>query len=138
MKGNNILDILIPVFNEDKTIVKTIENIFSSVKYDYKIIICYDYDEDPTLKIIRESFLDDYKIVFVKNFSRGFNNALISGFKSSEAKAVLIFMADDHINHNMINSCYEKFKGSSQKYAEKRGFKLFDNKSIHIGFKEKE
>ena len=109
MKGNNILDILIPVFNEDETIVKTIENIFSAVKYDYKIIICYDYDEDPTLKIIKESFPHNSKIVFVKNFSHGFNNALISGFKSSTAKAVLVFMADDHINHNIINLCYEKF-----------------------------
>ena len=109
MKGNNILDILIPVFNEDETIVKTIENIFSAVKYDYKIIICYDYDEDPTLKIIKESFPHNFKIVFVKNFSQGFNNALISGFKSSTAKAVLVFMADDHINHNIINLCYEKF-----------------------------
>ena len=80
MEGNNILDILIPVFNEDETIVKTIENIFSAVKYDYKIIICYDYDEDPTLKIIKESFPHNSKIVFVKNFSQGFNNALISGF----------------------------------------------------------
>ena len=110
MKEENELDILIPVFNEDETIVKTIKNIKSVVKYNYNILICYDYDEDPTLQIIRENFLDDYKIVFVKNFSQGFNNALISGFKSSEAKAVLIFMADDHINHNMINSCYEKFK----------------------------
>ena len=109
MKGNNILDILIPVFNEDETIVKTIQNIFSSVKYDYKIIICYDYDEDPTLKIIKESFPHNSKIVFVKNFAQGFNNALISGFKSSTAKAVLVFMADDHINHNIINLCYEKF-----------------------------
>ena len=109
MKGNNILDILIPVFNEDETIVKTIENIFSAVKYDYKIIICYDYDEDPTLKIIKERFPHNSKIVFVKNFSQGFNNALISGFKSSTAKAVLVFMADDHINHNIINLCYEKF-----------------------------
>ena len=109
MKGNNKLDILIPVFNEDETIVKTIENIFSAVKYDYKIIICYDYDEDPTLKIIKESFPYNSKIVFVKNFSKGFNNALISGFKSSTAKAVLVFMADDHINHNIINLCYEKF-----------------------------
>ena len=109
MKGNNILDILIPVFNEDETIVKTIENIFSAVKYDYKIIICYDYDEDPTLKIIKESFPHNSKIVFVKNFAQGFNNALISGFKSSTAKAVLVFMADDHINHNIINLCYEKF-----------------------------
>ena len=114
MKGNNILDILIPVFNEDETIVKTIENIFSAVKYDYKIIICYDYDEDPTLKIIKESFPHNSKIVFVKNFSQGFNNALISGFKNSTAEAVLIFMADDHINHNMINSCYEKFKDGYQ------------------------
>ena len=109
MKGNNILDILIPVFNEDETIVKTIENIFSAVKYDYKIIICYDYDEDPTLKIIKESFPHNSEIVFVKNFAQGFNNALISGFKSSTAKAVLVFMADDHINHNIINLCYEKF-----------------------------
>ena len=110
MKENNILDILIPVFNEDETIVKTIENIFSTVKYDYKIIICYDYDEDPTLKIIKESFPHNSKIVFVKNFSQGFNNALISGFKSTTAEAILFFMADDHINHNMINLCYEKFK----------------------------
>ena len=109
MQDESELDILIPVFNEDETIVKTIENIFSAVKYDYKIIICYDYDEDPTLKIIKESFPHNSKIVFVKNISQGFNNALISGFKSSTAKAVLVFMADDHINHNIINLCYEKF-----------------------------
>ena len=82
MKEENELDILIPVFNEDETIVKTIKNIKSVVKYNYNILVCYDYDEDPTLKIIRENFLDDHKIVFVKNFSQGFNNALISGFKS--------------------------------------------------------
>ena len=71
MKEENELDILIPVFNEDETIVKTIKKIKSVVKYNYNILICYDYDEDPTLKIIRENFLDDYKIVFVKNFSQG-------------------------------------------------------------------
>ena len=123
MKGNNILDILIPVFNEDETIVKTIENIFSSVKYDYKIIICYDYDEDPSLKIIKESFPHNSKIVFVKNFSKGFNNALISGFKSSTAKAVLVFMADDHTNHNIINLCYEKFAEGYQVVCPSRFIK---------------
>ena len=123
MKGNNILDILIPVFNEDETIVKTIENIFSAVKYDYKIIICYDYDEDPTLKIIKESFPHNSKIVFAKNFAQGFNNALISGFKSSTAKAVLVFMADDHINHNIINLCYEKFTEGYQVVCPSRFIK---------------
>ena len=110
MKENNELDILIPVFNEDEIIIKTIKNILSSVKCNFKILVCFDYDEDPTLKIIKENFPNNHKIVFVKNFSKGFNNALISGFKNTAAKAILIFMADDHINHNIINSCYERFK----------------------------
>ena len=68
MREKNQLDILIPVFNEDETIVKTIKNIIENVKLDYKIIICYDYDEDPTLKIIKENFAQNQKILFIKNF----------------------------------------------------------------------
>ena len=110
MKENNEFDILIPVFNEKETIIKTLKNIISIVKYNYNIFICYDYEEDPTLKIIKENFHNNSKIIFIKNSSRGFNSALISGFKRSKAKAVLFYMADDHINHNTINLCYEKFK----------------------------
>ena len=57
MKEKNELDILIPVFNEGGTIVKTIKNILSVVKWNYKILICYDYNEDPTLKIIKNKKL---------------------------------------------------------------------------------
>ena len=59
---------------------------------------------------MKDKFPNNPKIVFIKNFSKGFNNALISGFRKSTANAVLIFMADDHINHNIINLCYEKFE----------------------------
>ena len=114
MKEENDFDILIPVFNEKETIIKTLKNIITTVKYYYNIFICYDYDEDPTLKIIKENFHDNSKIVFIKNFSKGFNSALISGYKRSTAKAVLFYMADDHINHNTINLCYEKFKEGYQ------------------------
>ena len=123
MKEKNELDILIPVFNEDKTIVKTIKNILSVVKCNYKIFICYDYDEDPTIKIIKENFTNDLRITFVKNFSKGFNNALISGFGKTEAEAILIFMADDHINHNAINLCHQKFKEGYQVICPSRFIK---------------
>ena len=114
MKENNDFDILIPVFNENETIIKTLKNILLTVKYNYNIFICYDYDEDPTLNIIKENFDNNSKITFIKNSSKGFNSALISGFKRSKAKAVLFYMADDHINHNTINLCYEKFKEGYQ------------------------
>ena len=130
MKEKNELDILIPVFNEGGTITKTIKNILSVVKCNYKILICYDYDEDPTLEIIRESFPNDQKIIFVKNISQGFNNALISGFNNTKAEAILIFMADDHINHNVINLCYEKFREGYQVICPSRfimGGKMIGN-----------
>jgi len=114
MNEKNQLDILIPVFNENETIVKTIKNILVNVRCRYKILICYDYNEDPTLKIIKENFPNNPKIQFVKNFSTGFNNALLSGFKEAKSEAVLFYMADDHINHDVINLCYEKFKEGYQ------------------------
>ena len=123
MKENNELDILIPVFNEDEIIIQTLKNILFTVKCDYKILICYDYDEDPTLEIVKENFPNNSKIIFVKNFSYGFNNALISGFKSTTAEAVLIFMADDHINHDVINLCYQKFREGYQVICPSRFIK---------------
>ena len=123
MKEKSDIDILIPVFNENEIIVKKIKNIQSVLKYNYKIFICYDYDEDPTLKIIKETFPNSLNILFIKNFSQGFNNALISGFKSSKAEAIIIFMADDHINHNSINLCYEKFQEGFQVVCPSRFIK---------------
>jgi len=113
MKKNE-LDILIPVYNEDEIIIDTIKNILSVVKSDYRILICYDYEGDPTLGIIKKNFPDNTKIFFIKNYSKGFNTAIISGFRNSSAQAIIIFMADDHINHNLINLCYKKF---SEGYA---------------------
>jgi len=110
MKENNEIDILIPVFNENETIVQTLKNILSSIQYNCKILICYDYNEDPTLAIIKKNFPENPKILFIKNFSKGFNNALISGLYKSTADAVIFFMADDHTNHNVINTCVKKFK----------------------------
>lgn len=109
MTDKNDLDILIPVFNENETIITTIKNIISSVNLNYNIFICYDYEEDPTINLIKNNFPNNSKILFIKNYSRGFNSAIISGFKKSNAKAVIIFMADDHTNHKIINTCYKKF-----------------------------
>ena len=81
MNEKREIDILIPVYNENETIALTIKNILSTIKYNYRIYICYDYDKDPTLKIIKENFPNNEKIIFIKNLSSGFNNALISGIK---------------------------------------------------------
>ena len=39
MKKDNKFHILIPVFNENETIVETVKNIFQNVSHDYEILI---------------------------------------------------------------------------------------------------
>ena len=106
---NKKLDILIPVYNESEIIVKTIKQILNHVKCNYEIFICYDYDEDPTLHIIKNNFHKNTKINFTKNNSRGFNQALITGINHTQGDAVLVYMADDHENYKLIDECNGKF-----------------------------
>ena len=103
------LDVLIPVFNEDQEIIKTLEHLLDNVKCNYDLNICYDYDEDPTLVIIKKKFPNNSKIKFIKNDSRGFNQALITAIKKTDGDAVMIYMADDHENFNIVDICFEKF-----------------------------
>ena len=109
---NAKLDILIPVYNEDKEIIKTIEQILSNVKCNFNIYICYDYDLDPSLDIIKKNFSNSTKIKFLKNNSTGFNQALITGIQKTNGEALMIFMADDHENFNIIDKCFYKFNES--------------------------
>ena len=109
MKKNNKFHILIPVFNENETIVETVKNIFQNVSHNYEILICYDFDEDNTLDILKKNFRDNSKIRYIKNKSRGFNLALITGIENSDADAILIYMADDHNNSKLIDKIFEKY-----------------------------
>ena len=103
------LDILIPVFNEDEEINKTLALLLNNVKCDYNLNICYDYDEDPTLEIVKKKFPNNPKIKFIKNEATGFNGALITGIKRTNGNSVIVYMADDHENHNLIDQCIQKF-----------------------------
>ena len=99
----NKLDIIIPVFNEEKIILELLSNLILSISFPFKILICYDYDTDPTLKKIIESNIDTEKYSFIKNESFGPNNAILSGIKKSNAEIILVYMVDDLINIKLIN-----------------------------------
>ena len=49
------LDIIIPVYNEHGNILKTLSEIIKQIDIKYRIIVVYDYKEEPTLKVITEN-----------------------------------------------------------------------------------
>lgn len=98
------LDIVIPVYNEGGNIIKVLDSFHTHVKTPYRVLICYDMEEDDTLAAIADYPDEKANITLVKNPGRGPNQAVVAGLEASTAPAVMVHMADDDFNGPVIDS----------------------------------
>ena len=99
----NNLDIIIPVYNEDENIVRLLKSLEDEVDSNFRILICYDSEEDSTLKYIKNKNIIKNEVLFIKNPKKGPNSAIVEGINSSDAKIILVYMADDFENIKLVN-----------------------------------
>jgi dolichol-phosphate mannosyltransferase len=99
------LDIVIPVYNEGKNILATLETLAREVKTSARILICYDLPEDDTLPVVHDNpqTYGGLQIEFVRNRGRGAHSAVMAGFAASTASFVVVFPADDHFNAGILD-----------------------------------
>ena len=102
------LDIIVPVFREEGNISKTLQEISKISEINYRILVIYDFDEDPTLNVINQRF-NRSEVICLKNKYEGFNGAIKTGFENIQSKATLLYPADDHKNFNLISKMFNKF-----------------------------
>ena len=102
------IDIVIPVFNEGASIIEVIELLELNVKTRFRILICYDFEEDNTLEAINRSERSAV-IEFIKNNGAGPCDAVKSGFNASHSECVIVYPGDDIFNQKIIDTMYKKF-----------------------------
>lgn len=104
------LDIVIPVYNEGGNIVRTLTALKRSVRTPYRVLICYDFEEDNTLAAIRShpEECSGIDIAMVKNRARGAHSATMSGFAASTAPFVIMYPADDDYNGALLDRMVER------------------------------
>jgi glycosyltransferase involved in cell wall biosynthesis len=106
-------DFLIPVYNEGDNIIPVLHSLEQGVKTPFRVLICYDFDEDNTLPALRRYQAESQnplEIVLVKNQGKGAHGAVLTGFRYSTAPAVLVFPADDDYNAPRLDAMFDKFK----------------------------
>lgn len=103
------LDIVIPVYNEGKNILSVLNALEEEVISKYRVLICYDFEEDNTLPVVRSYLNDSVDIEFVKNTGIGPHQAIMTGFNASVAPAVLVLPADDDYNAGIIDTMLARF-----------------------------
>jgi glycosyltransferase involved in cell wall biosynthesis len=114
------LDIVIPVYNEGDNLRPVLESFRHHVKTPWRLLICYDRDEDNTLPVVRACQQEGFDIQLVKNRGRGALGAVLTGFADSTAPAVLMFPADDDFNAPRIDEMVALFRDGCEIVAASR------------------
>jgi glycosyltransferase involved in cell wall biosynthesis len=104
------LDIVIPVYNEGQGIAGVLESLRAHVKTPFRVLICYDREDDDTLPALVPFEEQGMPITRVKNRGRFAFGAVTTGFAESRAPAVLVFPADDDYNAPRLDAMVAKFK----------------------------
>ena len=94
------LSIIVPCFNAEKTIVRTLNSIkgFEDFKNNFEIIIVNDGSTDSTLELIIDFFKENNFIYLIKNQSNlGLSEARNNGLKIAKGKYIWFVDSDDEI-----------------------------------------
>jgi dolichol-phosphate mannosyltransferase len=115
------IDIVIPVYNEGSNILPVLESFRKSVRTPYRVLICYDREDDDTLPVVREyqqqhapRTAPPAPIEFVKNPTRGPLEAILAGFRATTAPMVLMMAADDDYNAPIIDEMAARIRDGAE------------------------
>lgn len=95
------LSVIVPAYNEEGVIVRTIEEIKRTLEdagIDYEIIVVDDGSEDNTYYLVKEHFSEDPRVIIVRKENGGKGSAIKYGFKFTRGKYVAFIDADLEIH----------------------------------------
>jgi dolichol-phosphate mannosyltransferase len=114
------LDIVIPVYNEGRNILPTVDALAKHLAEPFRVMICYDRDDDDTLVALNDYQKPNCEIRFVKNRGEGAIGAVLTGFADSTAGVVLMIPADDDYNAPRLNEMIRQMREGNDIVAPSR------------------
>jgi dolichol-phosphate mannosyltransferase len=92
---SEIVDFIVPVFNEGKNIASMLAELYRAVEYPKRVLIVYDREDDDTLPVVR-SLHGQYEGLTLVHNTRGTGvpNAIRSGIDAATGDVVIVTMAD--------------------------------------------
>jgi len=110
---SDIVDIVIPVYQEAENIWCTLGQIEKKVSTAHRIYLVYDFAEDNTLPVVREFVRQRgaKNIFLIKNrYGDGVLNAIKTGFDSASEDAVVVVMADGSDDLSIVDAMFDRIK----------------------------
>jgi len=104
------LSVIIPVRNEEKNIIATLENLEGSLDINHEVIVVNDYSVDSTKRIVGDLANNRYANVNIVDniYSPGLVSAFKIGLKTSKSKIVVFLMGDSCDSISTVKDMHNK------------------------------
>lgn len=99
------VSIIMPVYNKEKYLTRTIQSILNQTFKDFELIIIDDGSIDSSLSIC-ELFSEDKRIKIIKVENGGVSRARNIGLDNASGEYILFIDADDYIDVSFIQNLY--------------------------------
>lgn len=113
MPGNITVSVLIPAYNEEKTIGKTLESLQASAHKRFEALVIDDGSTDRTGDVVREYAKKDKRIRLVTKTNGGKSTALNLGMREAKNDIVVTIDADTILLPQAIDELIKPFADPS-------------------------
>lgn len=101
------ISVIVPAYNVEKYIEKTLRSIMEQSLKDIEIIVINDGSKDNTLSIIRKLMLEDTRIVLIDKKNGGVSQARNDGIKKARGEYISFIDGDDWIEKDCFEESYK-------------------------------
>ena len=102
MKYKPKVSIILPAYNAEKYIAKTLESLLTQTLKEIELICINDGSKDGTLKILRDFEKKDERIKIVDKKNEGVWKARIDGISVTNGEYTAFMDADDYVENTFL------------------------------------
>ncbi len=124
------VSIIMPVYNAEKYLKKSIESVIKQTLKDIELICINDGSTDNSLKILEKYSEKDKRITFIDQKNQGAPTAINNGFKKAKGEYIGFVDADDWVDLNFFETLYNEAKSKGADIARTLYKYSYPNKEV--------
>lgn len=95
MKESINISVVIPLYNKEKAIARTVESVLKQTKPDFELIIVNDGSTDNSLAVAQQLALQDSRLRIIDKPNGGVSSARNTGIKAASGEYIALLDGDD-------------------------------------------
>lgn len=129
---NNIVSVIVPVYNAEKTIEKCLKSLINQTYKDIEIILINDGSVDKSMEICEKYKKNNTNTILINKKNEGPGKAREEGLKYAKGKYISFIDADDYIDLNFYSILIKKMEENEANIIQ-CGYKTVDVNGKCIG-----